>query len=74
MSNIPIEALRAVALPDAVRVEALAHFLDLVPEDLYRELDEGRLPGRLVGGQWLVSRRAVLDWLEGGSKDAEAGR
>ena len=63
--NPTIGALRAVALPDAVRVEVLARFLGLVPDDLHKEIVEGRLPARLVAGQWLVSRRAVLTWLEG---------
>lgn len=64
MNYLSLDALRAVALPDVVRVEALAHFLNMAPEAVLRELQEGRMPGRQIAGDWLVSRKALFEWLD----------
>lgn len=63
MSQLSLEALRAVVLPDIVRVDALAHFLDMAPEAILRELQAGKMPGRCLDGEWIVSRKAVFEWL-----------
>ena len=57
-------AIRAVTLPDVCRVEHLAEPFGLTPGAVRKLLRQGRLPGRRVGRRWLVSRRALLRWLE----------
>ena len=56
-------AIRRVALPDVARVEVLADHVGLDVEILEEALNCGEMPGRRVGGNWLVSRKALLEWL-----------
>ena len=65
-------ALRAVALPDILKVEDLAQHLGISHEAVRRALREGKLPGRRVGRRWLLSRSALLEWLNAFREDAPA--
>jgi len=71
MDDNHIQALRALSLPDVIRVEPLATFLDMPSEGVLRELESGRMPGRQIEGDWLISRRALINWL--GSRPSEVG-
>ena len=47
----------------ALRVEEAAAALGCDSETVRRWLVSGRLPGRKVGGIWLVSIRGLVEWL-----------
>lgn len=55
-------------------VGALAAYLHMLPAQIMRLADRGRLPARRVGGEWRFSRAEVHHWLEdriGLSDDSE---
>lgn len=44
-----------------------ADLLHLSVNQVYRLLNAGELPGKRVRGNWRLSHRQVIDWLEGRS-------
>jgi excisionase family DNA binding protein len=42
-----------------------AALLQISPETYYRGVRQGKFPGRKVGGQWRVSRRALHRYADG---------
>jgi excisionase family DNA binding protein len=53
--------------PDVMTAQELAEFLR-IPEDTVRRLAARfAIPGRQIEKEWRFSRRAVEDWLRGGS-------
>ncbi|NQT15231.1 MAG: PTS sugar transporter subunit IIA [Planctomycetes bacterium] len=46
-------------------IDSLAAYLHLVPQQVARLADRGKLPGRKVAGQWRFSRAEIHHWLEG---------
>ncbi len=50
-----------------------AALLHISPETYYRGVREGRFPGRKVGGQWRVSRRALHRYAESGESVPQGG-
>lgn len=52
-------------LDDAVMtVKDVSGYLKIAESTVYRLAQEGRLPGRKVGGAWRFSRRSLEKWLE----------
>jgi PTS system nitrogen regulatory IIA component len=49
---------------DDFDVESLASYLHLLPQQVARLADRGKLPGRKVGGQWRFTQAEVHHWLE----------
>jgi len=45
-------------------IESLARYLHLIPQQVVRLADRGKLPGRKVGGQWRFARADIHHWLE----------
>ena len=45
-------------------VDRLAAFLHLLPAQVSRLADRGKLPGRRVGGRWRFSAAEIHHWLE----------
>jgi len=45
-------------------IESLAAYLHLVPQQVARLANRGKIPGRKVGGQWRFSRAEIHHWLE----------
>jgi len=68
--ELTARALRSVALPDICTDEDLSRVVGIPLPLVRRHLREGRLPGRRCGRRWLVSRRALLGWLEQPEPDA----
>lgn len=70
MSNKPsqvtaaIAATRSVLLPQILDVQDLAKWLRCSEPTVRALLRAGRLPGRRIGRRWLVSRDALLSFLE----------
>src|SRR5438552_2758533 len=55
-------------------IESLAHYLHLMPEQVARLAERGKLPGRRIAGQWRFSQPEITHWLVeriGLSDDAE---
>ena len=55
------------SLDATLSVEDLAEVLGVTRQTLYRWLTEGVLPAYRVGGQWLVLRDEVVDWIAAGA-------
>lgn len=50
--------------PDQVlTVREVSHYLRLARSTVYRLAQNGRLPGRKVGGTWRFPRRGLDEWL-----------
>jgi PTS system nitrogen regulatory IIA component len=49
---------------DDFDVPALAAYLHMMPAQVSRLVERGRLPGRRVGGAWRFSRPEISQWLE----------
>ena len=50
--------------PDQVlTVREVSHYLRLARSTVYRLAQNGRLPGRKVGGAWRFPRRGLDEWL-----------
>ncbi len=49
---------------DDFDIAALAAYLHLLPAQVSRLVDRGKLPGRLVAGEWRFSRPEIHHWLE----------
>ena len=47
-------------------VEEVSEYLRLAKSTIYKLLNEGKLPGRKIGGSWRFSRRALDEWIEEG--------
>lgn len=45
-------------------VREISEFLRLTETTVYKLLQDGKLPGKKIGGQWRCSRRVVEAWLE----------
>jgi len=45
-------------------IDALAAYLHLMPPQVARMADRGKLPGRKVGGAWRFARAEIHHWLE----------
>jgi PTS system nitrogen regulatory IIA component len=45
-------------------LDSLASYLHLMPQQVARLADRGKLPGRKVGGQWRFSQADIHHWLE----------
>jgi PTS system nitrogen regulatory IIA component len=45
-------------------IDALAAYLHLMPAQVSRMADRGKLPGRRVSGKWRFSRAEIHHWLE----------
>lgn len=58
-------------------VESLAAYLHLMPDQVRRLADRGKIPGRKVAGQWRFSQAEIHHWLEeriGAADEQELGR
>ncbi len=49
---------------DDFDIDSLAAYLHLMPQQVVRLADRGKLPGRKVGGQWRFSHAEMHHWLE----------
>ena len=49
---------------DDFEVDSLAAYLHLLPAQVLRLTERGKLPGRRVAGQWRFSRAEIHHWLE----------
>ena len=41
-----------------------AALLQCTPNKIYQLLQQGKMPGRKVGGTWLIPYRRLIEWLE----------
>ncbi|MCL4868721.1 MAG: helix-turn-helix domain-containing protein [Anaerolineae bacterium] len=48
---------------DVMTVKEVSHFLKLTEATIYRLAQEGKLPGRKIGGAWRFSRRHLTEWV-----------
>jgi excisionase family DNA binding protein len=53
----PLSPLDVLTLPQA------AAYLQVGEDVILREVEDGRIPGRKLGGEWRFLRLAVSDWL-----------
>ena len=47
-------------------VEEVSEYLKLAQSTIYKLLNEGKLPGRKVGGSWRFSRQVLDEWIKMG--------
>jgi len=49
-----------------LRPKRVAELLDITPEQVYRLVQEGLLPGIRVGRQWRFHEASLLEWMQNG--------
>ncbi|MFO0850171.1 MAG: helix-turn-helix domain-containing protein [Gemmataceae bacterium] len=59
--------------PDVLTLSDAAALLRVPQAGLKSDADAGRLPGRLVAGEWRFSRAALMGWLAGAEDRDESG-
>ena len=57
-------ARTAARFPEVLDVHLAAQFLTVSTDTVYDLFQRGDLPGRKVGRKWLITKAAVLRWLE----------
>ncbi len=64
----------AIMAQEDFDIERLAAYLHMMPADVTRLADRGKLPGRRIGGEWRFSAAEIHHWLEDriGLSDDEA--
>jgi excisionase family DNA binding protein len=65
---------KAASVDDLLTTKQLQDLLQVDRITIYRMLNDGRLRGFKVGGQWRFSRREIERWLQGQRADLEAGQ
>ena len=60
----------SLILPDVATVAVLAQILGRSESQIRALLRSGQIPGRKIGGRWIVSRRALLASLTAESSEA----
>jgi Helix-turn-helix domain len=58
-------AFRPDPVPDVLRLEQAAAFLQVEPTTLAGLAERSEVPARRVAGEWRFSRAALLEWLGG---------
>ena len=56
---------------DILTVSEVANLLRLAKSTVYKLANEGKIPGRKIGGSWRFSRQAILEWLRKQGKGPE---
>ena len=56
--------------PEVLTVQQTAEFLQLSDTHVLKMLKKGNLPGRKVGGVWRVSKRQLMEYIEGRGEEA----
>jgi excisionase family DNA binding protein len=62
------------AWPDILTLEEAAEFLRVPASALQIEVANGRVPGRVISGEWRFSRSALLAWLDAPTPQTISGR
>jgi len=68
MGRTPDEVLSLFRPPnefDVLDVADMAERLDMNERTVYRLIRSGELPAKKVGGQWRITVRAFVNWLDG---------
>jgi excisionase family DNA binding protein len=63
-------AFRPIDAPEVLTPAQAAELLQVDEDAVLALADEGRLPGRRIGGQWRFSRAALVEWLSGAADGA----
>ena len=53
---------------EVLTAEEAAEFLGFNPVTIRQKARLGEIPGRKIGKEWRFSKRALLEWLEEGSR------
>jgi excisionase family DNA binding protein len=62
----------AACFPEVLDVHLTAHFLTVSADTVYDLFQRGDLPGWKVGRTWLITKAAVLRWLEASTTQSTA--
>jgi excisionase family DNA binding protein len=58
-------SFRPADLPDVLTPAQAAQLLQVDEDAVLALAEEGRLPGRRIGGEWRFARAALVEWLSG---------
>jgi excisionase family DNA binding protein len=59
---------------EVLDVKMAAELLTVSPDTIYDLFKSGELPGRKVGRKWLMTRNALLRWIESSSENNTLAR
>jgi len=67
MPKLAIKVFKMVEQTDEVMtLEELATYLKLPKSTLYKQVQEGKIPGQKIGKQWRFGKRAIDRWMNDG--------
>jgi excisionase family DNA binding protein len=55
--------MSAIDADAVLTVREVAHYLRLAESTVYRLAQEGKLPGRKIGGAWRFPKKSLDEWL-----------
>lgn len=58
---------------EVLTIDDAAIFMKMAPKTIRKLLKDGTLPGRQVGKQWRITKRSLLDLIDGGEAEGNAG-
>jgi len=54
---------------EVMTIEELAAYLKIPKSTLYKQVQEGKVPGQKIGKQWRFGKKAIDRWTNESSKD-----
>jgi len=54
---------------EVMTIEELAAYLKIPKSTLYKQVQEGKVPGQKIGKQWRFGKKAIDRWINESSKD-----
>jgi excisionase family DNA binding protein len=54
---------------EVMTIEELAAYLKIPKSTLYKQAQEGKVPGQKIGKQWRFGKKAIECWINAPSKD-----
>ncbi|MCF1431076.1 MAG: helix-turn-helix domain-containing protein [Shewanella sp.] len=54
---------------EVMTIEELAAYLKIPKSTLYKQVQEGKVPGQKIGKQWRFGKKAIDRWINESSED-----
>ena len=58
---------------EVMTIEELASYLKIPKSTLYKQAQDGKIPGQKIGKQWRFGKSAIDRWINVSDKDAGKG-
>ena len=59
------------SLDDVMTIEELSAYLKIPKSTLYKQAQDGKIPGQKIGKQWRFGKRAIDHWINDSSSSSD---